>query len=260
MAAELDWSKLTGAIGMMGSSSPGEALNARDLAEAMLKRAGLSWSDLKAMVRPPEGVRPADIPRYHGDVSGDAGRLIIELQDRLKAAAANNSMLAKAYQEATWRAQEAETREAASAQQCRQLQAAVTGLQHKVRQHDERVTTIVRLHEADYARQSRILVQLTEENIALRRAAIANEPKRDLPPHDLLLIDQPLSTRAINALDKAGITTVQALAALPPYELVRIENIGNKTYRELRALCIGYGLWPADTPLRPERPDWREAS
>lgn len=225
---QLDLEKFSAVIGMLGSEMPGEALNARDAAQAMLRRAGLSWADLKTMVRPPQanGQRAPDPPRYGGG-DGNVNRLIIELQDRVKSLERINLEL-----------NELLDRKNQIILQARQDLAA----------KDKIAARMVNNYEARLRRDREVedklnqdVDRLNRENGELRRTA-------GEPGEDWALSEVEISRRLFNALRYCGITTLRAAAALSKAELMRIPNLGKRSYRELRLLLVERSLWGADAP------------
>ncbi|HEY1430736.1 MAG TPA: DNA-directed RNA polymerase subunit alpha C-terminal domain-containing protein [Stellaceae bacterium] len=229
----LDWSKLAKIIGMMGSAAEGEALNARDLAQAMLREAGLSWFDLKSLVA--KGHAPVPAPpsfaqwdRYGGGVGPNVNHLIIELQDTVRRLMAENEALKQAVEESRVYARSYQQR----------LQEHTRGLEQQL----ENAGAVWRAVAKENERLRGMLARaIAQPKSAQSQAEPAEPAEADWPIAGL-----DVSARLKNALCGEGITTLRAAARMHSAELLHIPNIGKKSFRELCGVCRAKGVAPPE--------------
>lgn len=270
---QVNWDKLEKAFGMMGSAHPGEALNARDVTAALLHEGGLSWADLKDIIRRRAGsekIWGADSwsPR---DATHAPPQIVIDLQNQLHHAFAEVNRLRGAMHERE--RQNNSEREV----ERRKSDAAV----HELRARNQQLEILLRgktdkLEEAtgcmlEMAKSNR---ELTLENRQLRglpRETVVPEPEPEPEPQpkpepvEAIVpergppalreivgynYDGRISMRLLNALRQAGLMRLGEVAQWSTAELRRLPNLGRKSYQELWELLVAEGLWDALDPAR----------
>jgi DNA-directed RNA polymerase alpha subunit len=82
---------------------------------------------------------------------------------------------------------------------------------------------------------------------------IEMDNKATLFPGDVWIEDVGLSIRTVNALKRAGIDSVFALANLSMEQIQRIRNVGEKAIREIQNLLDDFALESLDVSLQGER-------
>ena len=88
---------------------------------------------------------------------------------------------------------------------------------------------VVSLGSASAATLQSVVVKLITVDVTLSADGMAKEKFHYEVQVPLL----PLSTRALNALERLGLNTVRDLLAVPVFRLHRLHGVGNKTRREI---------------------------
>jgi hypothetical protein len=259
MGAPLDWSKLAKIVGMMGSSAAGEALNARDLAQAMLREAGLSWVDLKSLVasgQAPPVAAPVFASWDRGnrwDAGWDRGgvnQTIIDLQNLARRLTMENEALKLRTTELEQSFWSTQRQEMAGVEASRQLTAENEALKQRTALLEQRLEYARRTHRQEMARVEASWRALTVENSRLteENSRLRGEPAEPAEPalEDWPIADLGVSTRLKNALTYEGITTLRAAAKMRGAELLRVPNFGKKCLRELCEVCCAHGVRPPE--------------
>lgn len=91
---------------------------------------------------------------------------------------------------------------------------------------------------------AKIIISYFEQIVEPKKPKTAKEKKTEVPPEILKLMVEELAlpTRITNALEKAGLKTVEELVSTPKKEIAKVKNLGSKSMKIIEAALKEKGV------------------